>query len=329
MAKLPSLPKTPLVGQFIRAAVSSTASHATARLAQEIAARQGSDSLLARAARAGQAVLEHHAAQQHSRFEEHSETARTGTVGAQLRATLMDTGLGAIREQQQAVQIPAPQDCFALGQRAKAAGDDVQAFGWYRMGALQGHTGAMNSYGVCFDTGQGTAQDPKEADRWYRMAAEAGHVDAQGNLAILLFEAGNHAEAVRWSRSAAGQGHGGGQYLTAHFHHHGLGGVRADRSEAIRWYRLAAAQDVAEAHAPLAELEAQERRNSAEQQGHAAEAAKMPRAVALDILGLLEGATDAEVQASYARLMQLVHPDKGGTTFMAQQLNAARKVLLG
>jgi nucleotide-binding universal stress UspA family protein len=52
-------------------------------------------------------------------------------------------------------------------------------------------------------------------------------------------------------------------------------------------------------------------------------------AQALEILGLNAGATDQEVRAAYIRLMQRVHPDKGGTDFFAKQLIDARDVLLG
>jgi hypothetical protein len=46
------------------------------------------------------------------------------------------------------------------------------------------------------------------------------------------------------------------------------------------------------------------------------------------ILGVGEGATRAEIQAAYTRLMRSVHPDKGGTAGLAAQLNAARDRLL-
>jgi DnaJ-domain-containing protein 1 len=47
------------------------------------------------------------------------------------------------------------------------------------------------------------------------------------------------------------------------------------------------------------------------------------------ILGVGPEATDADVRAAYTRLMRSVHPDKGGTTGLAAQLNAARDRLLG
>lgn len=46
------------------------------------------------------------------------------------------------------------------------------------------------------------------------------------------------------------------------------------------------------------------------------------------ILGVAPEATRAEIQAAYTRLMRMAHPDKGGTSGLAAQLNAARDRLL-
>ena len=57
-------------------------------------------------------------------------------------------------------------------------------------------------------------------------------------------------------------------------------------------------------------------------------AARMSLDEARSILGVDPDATDDEIQAAYTRLMRLAHPDKGGTTGLATQLNAARDRLL-
>jgi hypothetical protein len=54
----------------------------------------------------------------------------------------------------------------------------------------------------------------------------------------------------------------------------------------------------------------------------------MSAAEARSILGVEPNATPQEIKSAYARLMQRAHPDKGGTTGLAAQLNAARDRLL-
>ena len=54
----------------------------------------------------------------------------------------------------------------------------------------------------------------------------------------------------------------------------------------------------------------------------------LSRPEALAVLGLAEGATIEEIQAAYHRLIQAVHPDKGGSDWLASRLNQARSVLL-
>jgi len=55
----------------------------------------------------------------------------------------------------------------------------------------------------------------------------------------------------------------------------------------------------------------------------------MTRAEALRVLGLSEGASPADIKAAHRRLMAQVHPDHGGSDYLAQQINAAKDVLLG
>lgn len=51
-------------------------------------------------------------------------------------------------------------------------------------------------------------------------------------------------------------------------------------------------------------------------------------AEARQILGVAAEATPAEIQAAYRRLIQRLHPDHGGSAYLAAQLNQARDVLL-
>lgn len=55
---------------------------------------------------------------------------------------------------------------------------------------------------------------------------------------------------------------------------------------------------------------------------------QMSLAQARAMLGVGPEATPDEIQAAYTRLMRMAHPDKGGTSGLAAQLNAARDRLL-
>ena len=49
---------------------------------------------------------------------------------------------------------------------------------------------------------------------------------------------------------------------------------------------------------------------------------------ALEVLGLEEGASPEDIRAAHHRLMKRLHPDQGGTTFLATKVNQAKDVLL-
>lgn len=55
----------------------------------------------------------------------------------------------------------------------------------------------------------------------------------------------------------------------------------------------------------------------------------MDRNEAYQVLGLSPGASHEDIQAAYRRLIQRVHPDHGGSSYLAARLNQARDVLLG
>lgn len=54
----------------------------------------------------------------------------------------------------------------------------------------------------------------------------------------------------------------------------------------------------------------------------------MTREEALEILGLNADADKEEIIAAHKKLMQKIHPDKGGSSFLASQINQAKDTLL-
>ncbi len=64
------------------------------------------------------------------------------------------------------------------------------------------------------------------------------------------------------------------------------------------------------------------------QQGRKPGGSRMSREEAIEILGLEPGADREAILAAHRRLMQKLHPDRGGTDYLAARLNEARDRLL-
>ena len=60
--------------------------------------------------------------------------------------------------------------------------DSSRAVELFKEAAMRGNAEAMNSYGMCFFTGDGVGQDDSVAVRWFRASAARGFPPAMDNL---------------------------------------------------------------------------------------------------------------------------------------------------
>ncbi|MBT8130565.1 MAG: molecular chaperone DnaJ [Gammaproteobacteria bacterium] len=73
----------------------------------------------------------------------------------------------------------------------------------------------------------------------------------------------------------------------------------------------------------------QKSQQSGQQSAGRANPGNMTAAQAREILGVKAGASKEEIIRAHKRMMQKVHPDRGGSDYLAAQLNQAKDTLLG
>ncbi len=103
---------------------------------------------------------------------------------------------------------------------------------------------AQDQYNLGLQYERALPRDHREAVRWYRMAAMQRHTGAFYKLCVLsdkgLGVPQDYQEAFRWCRLAGAHGHGAAMFLIAS-HYEKARGVPKDVIQAYQWYNLAAA----------------------------------------------------------------------------------------
>jgi TPR repeat protein len=229
---------------------------------------------------------------------------------------------------------------FQVGVKSKGIVRDLdQAAWWHRKAGELEHVESQYNLALLYEK----CGDMNEASEWYARATTHGHALARSSLHInaglghataqlflgLLYLSGqgvtkDKAHAARLCRKAAEQGHGYAQYALGTMYADGIG-VTKDYAEAARWLMKAARHGETAAREKLVTLREQ---LAAESRRSSSQASGMTRQEALEVLDLTAEASKREVQASYIRLMQRIHPDAGGSNYFAKKLNAAKQVLL-
>jgi hypothetical protein len=124
-----------------------------------------------------------------------------------------------------------------------------------------------------------------------------------------------------------------GQVLAGHFEGRELDGLSEAELTSL-WHEVAAdkeSRDLLEAYLDGRHPDWRESFNvdPTAWEGRTTDSGTMTKEEAYQVLGLAAGASEAEVIDAHRRLMKRVHPDHGGSTFLASKINAAKSVLLG
>ena len=142
--------------------------------------------------------------------------------------------------------------CYDKGQGV--AQNYAEAVKWYTKAAEQGDARAQYNLGFCYDNGQGVAQNYAEAVKWYTKAANQGFVPSYAALSACYYDTKAYSKAFKWAQKAAEAGDATGMFFLGVMYAQGEG-VKADKQMAIQWLTKAANKGFKPARELLNEIE--------------------------------------------------------------------------
>jgi uncharacterized protein len=193
-----------------------------------------------------------------------SAAAEKGDATAMTRAALLlSNGVGPASSPEKVVQylngaaeMSEPNAMFALGQLHLSGDfgvkqDNARGIELLRAAADKGNSRAKNALGNCYRKGTGVERNFKEAFRYFSEAEKSGSVEAIGNLGAMYFNGEgvpkkDYASAAKKFMEASEKGDLESTYRYAICVEGGLG-MKADKPEAVKWFKKAAEAGHAEA----------------------------------------------------------------------------------
>ena len=135
----------------------------------------------------------------------------------------------------------SPSALFELGEGLYAAYEFKRAIYWWHRAT--GDADAMCWIGRCYYNGFGVKEDDTKAFEWWERASGCGHAEATYYLAV-CYEDGlgvekNKKKALELHVKAVELGEKGAAYELGIIYHCGRCGVAVNKTEALKWYRVA------------------------------------------------------------------------------------------
>ena len=127
-----------------------------------------------------------------------------------------------------------------LNGQGPASKDFVQAKNYFKQAINLGQKQAYGNLAIVFDHGgYGIKQDKGKAKRYYKKSAKAGDASAKFNLGNLYAHQNQYNKAFHWYHQAAKQYYLRGMYVVGILYAIGKQGVRQNKVEGCKWFRLA------------------------------------------------------------------------------------------